>query len=68
MRRAHEAAHREIEAGRAVLALVVTVRRKFLNLVLLAGMLQHMRGCAIDFPIPSPAFLIGESLRGLPRK
>src|SRR5215813_7091964 len=60
MRRTRKASHRQIEAGRTVLALVMTVRIKFANLIVASGMLEDIDDCPIDFSITPPASLVSK--------
>src|ERR1700722_7388206 len=54
----HQAAEGKIETGRAVLPLVVAIRREFQEFKRLGLVLQDMRSCAIDFGVSSTAFLV----------
>src|ERR1700734_3644270 len=54
----HQAAHREIETWRAVLPLVITVRREFHNLRGLDVVSENMRRCPVNLCITQAALLV----------
>src|SRR5262245_20875474 len=58
--RAHQAADRQVEAGRAVLTLVISIRREIDDLVRLSGVLQEMDSAAINGRIASTAAFVRE--------
>ena len=57
----HQATHRKIETRGAVLPLVVAIGRELHRFKRLGLVLQNMSGCAIDFGVPSAAFLVMKS-------
>ena len=52
-----------LKPGRAVLPLVIAVWREFQNFKMFALVLQNMSGSAVDFGVPSSAFLVMKSAR-----
>src|SRR5262245_8957518 len=60
MRRARKASHRQIDAGRAILALVMPIGIKFANLIVAARMLEDVQSRAVDFSIAAPALLVSK--------
>src|SRR6185437_9633309 len=58
VRCSHKAANRKIEARRAVLALVISVRLKESYAVVRRGLAQHMRDDLVDGRVPSAALLV----------
>ena len=63
VRGAHQTAHRQVEAGRAVLALVVAPGAEVLDLVVLARVAQHLRHRPVDLRVAAPASLVGRACR-----
>ena len=57
--RSHETADRQVETGRAVLPLIVTVWGKIHDFIILTGMLQDMGDCPIYVRVSPAALLVG---------
>src|SRR5437867_12852290 len=55
----HEAAHWQVEARRTELPLIVAIRRKLHDLVLVTRRFQDVRHHAVDFSVAATALLVG---------
>src|SRR5262249_42122029 len=63
MRRTRQASHRQIDTRRAILALVMPVRIKFTNLMVIPRLLGDVEARTVVFGIAPPALLVSKLTR-----